>query len=197
MVEPVILERLKAVAPLKAGKTDAVDDPAWEAVPMVNIEAVKQRVKQQTRDLIDLLLLSGARPGEIIGLKTSDIDRSGPVWVAILSDHKTAHLGKTRKIFFGPKAQLILNRYLKANPAARLFTASRNSFYQCVTEACDRAEVPRWSPHWLRHNAATEVRDAFGLEHAQAVAGHSSPNMTARYSTKMDRLAAEVVAKLG
>jgi integrase len=125
------------------------------------------------------------------------IDRGGSIWTATLADHKNAHRGKTRKLHFGPKAQLILSRYLKADPDARLFATSRNSFYQSLVEACERAGVPRFSPHWLRHSATTAVRDGFGIEHAQAMAGHARPDMTAKYSTKMDRLAAEVASKIG
>lgn len=197
MVEPDTLARLVAVAALKAGKTTAVDHPERQAVPMADIDAVKARVKQQNRDLIDLQLLTGARPGELIGLTTGVIDRTGDIWVATLTDHKTQHHGKTRKLWFGPRAQLVLTKYLRADPDAGLFSTSRDSYCKCITEACERAGVKRFSPHWLRHNATTAARDGFGIEAAQALAGHAKPDMTARYSTKMDKLAADVVSKIG
>ncbi|MBI1347227.1 tyrosine-type recombinase/integrase [bacterium] len=197
MVEPSVLDRLRAIAPLLPGKTEAKDHPEREAVPLADIEAVKKRLKQQNRDLIDLQLVTGARPGELIMLTTGMIDRGGSVWVAKLVDHKTLHHGKTRKLYFGPKAQLILSRYLKADPDQRLFATSRDSYGKAVTAACTRAGVKRFSPHWLRHNVTTEVRDSFGIEAAQAMAGHARPDMTANYSRKMDKLAAEVAAKIG
>ena len=49
----------------------------------------------------------------------------------------------------------------------------------------------------MRGNVATRVRDEFGIEAAQALAGHSSPSMTAHYASKMDGLAAKVAAKIG
>jgi len=63
--------------------------------------------------------------------------------------------------------------------------------------ACVALGVTGWTPHWLRHNAATRVRDEFGIEAAQAIAGHSSPDMTALYATKMDGLAMKVVTQIG
>lgn len=63
--------------------------------------------------------------------------------------------------------------------------------------ACVALGVPGWVPHWLRHNAATRVRDEFGIEAAQAIAGHASPSMTALYVTKMDRLAVKVATQIG
>jgi len=63
--------------------------------------------------------------------------------------------------------------------------------------ACEKLGIPRWTPHWLRHNAATRVRDEFGIEAAQAIAGHASPSMTALYATKMDGLAMKVATKIG
>jgi integrase len=197
MVEPVTLQRLEAVAGLSAGKTEAKDRPKREAVPMANVEAVKAFVSPLVRDLMDLQLLTGCRPGELLMLTTGMIDRTGGVWVAALADHKTVGHGKTRRLYFGPKAQLVLAKYLKADPAAKLFKITRSHYGNRVTTACETLGIPRFSPHWLRHNVTTTVRDQFGIESAQALAGHSKPDMTARYSTKMDKLAYDVVAKIG
>ena len=49
----------------------------------------------------------------------------------------------------------------------------------------------------LRHNVATRVRDVFGIEAAQALAGHASPSMMAHYAINMDGLAVKVAAKTG
>jgi len=40
------------------------------------------------------------------------IDRDGEVWTARLGEHKTAHHGHERNLFFGPKAQAIVAPYL-------------------------------------------------------------------------------------
>lgn len=81
LVSPITLQALEAVAGLKAGRTKAPDHARRHAVPDEHIEIVRQGVRQRTRDLIDLQLLTGARPGKLIGLTTAMIGRSEDVWV--------------------------------------------------------------------------------------------------------------------
>ena len=59
------------------------------------------------------------------------------------------------------------------------------------------AGVPPFVPYALRHCKATELRDAIGIESAQATLGHAQPSMTARYSSKMDKLASEAAKVCG
>ena len=81
-----------------------------------------------------------------------------------------------------------------ALPASAARTASLfcDSYRHAITRTSKTLGIPpRWVPHWLRHNVATRVRDEFGIEAAQALAGHSSPSMTAHYASKRDGLAAK------
>lgn len=61
IVSPATLAALKAVQGLQAGRTKAKDRPPRKPVPDEHVAAVKARVRQRTRDLIDLQLLTGAR----------------------------------------------------------------------------------------------------------------------------------------
>ena len=54
-----------------------------------------------------------------------------------------------------------------------------------------------WSPHQLRHSAATEIRHKYGLEAAQATLGHSRMNVTEVYAEKNQELAAKVAREVG
>ena len=45
-------------------------------------------------------------------MKPCDIDRSGDVWMYRPTSHKTEHHGRSRSIAIGPRAQMILARYL-------------------------------------------------------------------------------------
>ena len=72
-------------------------------------------VSPLVRDLIDIQRLVGARSGELLQLNSGDINRSGDVWFAELSDHKTRHHGQSRTLYFGPQSQLILTKYLSAD----------------------------------------------------------------------------------
>jgi integrase len=57
--------------------------------------------------------------------------------------------------------------------------------------------VEDWSPNQLRHAAATEIREKFGLEAAQVVLGHSSADITQVYAERNQKLAAEVIRQIG
>ena len=187
-------QALQAVSPLKIGHTAAPDHKRREAVSDDDIEAVRQQLKQHHRDLFDLLRATGARPSELLCLTMADIDTSGEIWFADLADHKNAHRGLSRKLFFGPKSQLILRRLPVTGP---LFSVARSSFSTLIKKACLAAKVKAFVPYSLRHTKATELRDAIGIEAAQATLGHSQPSMTARYSSKMDKLASEAAKACG
>jgi integrase len=172
-VEPTVLQKLQAVAPLLAGRMSAPDHPPRQPDSAEHIAAVKKVVSVRCGDLIDLQLLTGARSGELLMLTGKMIDRSGEIWMAELRDHKTQHHGKVRKLVFGPQAQLTLRRLLRADPNARLFAIRRDYCGHAVAKACDMLKIPRWTPHWLQHNVATRIRDEFGIEAAQAMAGQA------------------------
>lgn len=194
MVPVETLQALEAVGPLKAGKCAAPDRKRREAVPENHINKVRSLLSGMNRDFFDLLRVTGARPSEILGLSMSQIDRTSDIWVAQLSSHKTDHHGKSRKLFFGPKSQLILRRCPTTGP---IFTIRRDSFSAVVKRACIAAGIPPFVPYALRHTKATELRDSMSIEVAQATLGHAQPLMTARYSSKMDRLAIEAAKACG
>jgi hypothetical protein len=101
LIDSAVLDRLKCVAPLLAGRTEAHDNAPRSAVDLRNIAAVRRLVSPIVRDLIGLQRLTGARSGELLKLTASMLDRSGEVWTAELSDHKTRHHGQSRTLYFG------------------------------------------------------------------------------------------------
>ena len=190
-------QALTAVSPLKSGRCDAHDNDKREAISEQVLEAVRPRLKQRNRDILDLLLLTGARIGELLSVTWSMIDRSEDVWLVELEHHKTAYRGKLRKLHFGKRAQAILARYANVPADARIFDARRDTFSKALASACTRAKVARFVPHQLRHTAATRIRDTIGVEAAQAILGHAAAAMTAVYTRKTDKLARETAAAVG
>ena len=198
MIDVGVLNALQTVQPLLAGRTAAVDHPKRHALAQDKIDVVKAKVRPVVRDLIDLQILTGARSGELLGLTTGMIDRTGQTWKAVITDHKTAHHhGRVRMIPFGPKAQLILAKYLQADQGKRLFKMKRPAYGQAITRACDKAEITRWSPHWLRHTFATRTREQLGIEAVQSIVGHATTEMTNHYSSQMEGLAMKTAQQVG
>ena len=109
--------------PLQRGRCSAPETLPVEPVPIEHVEAVKQHVNRSVAAMIDLQLLTGARPGEVVGLRAEDIDRDGEVWRVELKAHKTAHRGKTLTLYLGQKAQAVLRPFLLCRqPGEHLFS---------------------------------------------------------------------------
>lgn len=71
------------------------------------------------------------------------------------------------------------------------------SYRRGIERGCKLAKVPAWSPHRLRHTAATEIRKVFGLEAAQIMLGHAKVDVTQLYAEINRAKAVEVAAKIG
>ncbi len=119
---PSILEALRAVAPLKQGRTPARETEAVKPVPEPHIEAVLPLVNRQVRAMIELQLATGMRPGEVVIMRGRDLDLSEEVWAYRPLTHKTEHHGVDRVIFLGPKAQEVLRPILSGNVNSYLFS---------------------------------------------------------------------------
>ena len=72
-----------------------------------------------------------------------------------------------------------------------------NSYRRAIERACEKAGVPRWTPHRLRHAAATEIRRVDGLETARTVLGHSCVDVTEVYAERDLARAAHIVEAIG
>ena len=183
LVRPETLVALSTVTGLKAGKCDAPDNPKRTALNPDRIERVRAILPATYRDLVDLMLATAARPGELTALRTRMIDRGGDVWVAEIVAHKTRHHGYRRFLIFDAAARAVLAKYLRDDaPDARLFPINRETIGRNVREACVKAGVRPWVPHELRHTALTAIRSAAGADVAQVFAGHSKLAMTEHYA---------------
>jgi integrase len=145
LVSQTVADSLSTVKALEPGETDAPESRARRAVSDVDLKLVRSKLcKPVYQDLFDLMLLCGARPGELVGLSVGDLDRTGELWRVDLAKHKTSHKGKARTLFFNVTAQAILLKYLKAYPDAPLFNTTRMLFGNAVKRACELAfELPQ------------------------------------------------------
>ena len=116
-----VFETLRLIPGLRKGRTTARETEAVKPVDASVVELTLKHLPPLVADMVRLQLLTGCRPGEVCKLTPRMIDRSGEVWVARPDDHKTAHHGHTRAIFFGPKAQSILAPYIQREPDDCLF----------------------------------------------------------------------------
>lgn len=115
-------QALTAVSGLRAGES-AAKEP--RKIHPVNEKLVNSTVKHMPATLvavIRLLQYSGARPSEVLELTPNMINRTGKIWEVRLKKHKTAHHGRERVLYFGPKAQKVIIPFLFRDGDAPLFS---------------------------------------------------------------------------
>jgi integrase len=122
LVPATVLQGLQAVAPLKLGRCEVRETAPVLPVPEPFIEAVIKVVPKPVAAMIELQRLTGMRPGEVVLMRTADIDTSGPIWVYTPSEHKTEHHGRRRVIYLGPQARRILAPFLRTDLDAFIFS---------------------------------------------------------------------------
>jgi integrase len=71
------------------------------------------------------------------------------------------------------------------------------SYRQAIIRGCDRAGVPRFHPHQLRHTAGTRIRKTHGLDVAQVILGHRSADITELYARPDRDKARAVMGRVG
>ncbi len=113
---------LKAVEGLKKGRCEVPESKPIKPVPEAFVVAVLPHVSRQVAAMIQLQSLTGMRPGEVVIMRTMDINTAGSIWEYRPESHKTEHHGRDRVIFLGPKAQEILKPWLKTDLSACLFS---------------------------------------------------------------------------
>ena len=72
-----------------------------------------------------------------------------------------------------------------------------DSYRRAITRACEKSEIPVWSPNQLRHAAATGARAKHGLDAAQLRLGHKHASTTEIYADLNRQRAAELAEQLG
>jgi integrase len=218
LVPGSVLPALQAVRGLQKGRSAARETEKVKPVPEAFVQAVLPKVSAPVRAMIELQLLAGMRPGEVVIMRALDLDMTGSIWLyrpgsdRASGIHKTAWREHDRVIALGPRAQEIIKRFLKTDLQAYLFSPAAalpagrrklgkrykvGAYRHAITRGCDKAGVPHWHPHQLRHTKATEIRREAGLDAARVVLGHRSAQITELYAEADTSKAAEVMAKLG
>lgn len=123
LIPPSVFHAIQPIAGLRYGRSKAVESEPVKPVAKGLIDGVLAVVSSPVRAMIELQLLTGMRPGEVVIMRASDIDQSVQPWLYRPSRHKTAHHGHERHIFLGPKSQSIIGPFLRADhPDRYLFS---------------------------------------------------------------------------
>jgi integrase len=121
LVPPHVLHGLRAVRGLARGRSEARESAPVKPVPEAFVDAIESNVSPQIWAMVQLQRFTGCRPGEVVGMRTCDIDTSGKVWIHAPKEHKNTWRGHERRIYLGPRAQKILKPWLRTDLRAPLF----------------------------------------------------------------------------
>lgn len=125
LVPSQVLHALQAVTGLKRGRSAVRETEPVKPVPEEIIEATCRAAAPHVAAMVRLQRLTGMRPGELVILRTRDIDTTGKNWRYIPAHHKTEHHGKQRVIYLGPQAQEVLAPLLKPALDEYIFTPAQ------------------------------------------------------------------------
>jgi integrase len=210
LVDAEVWQALESVVGLRQGRSSAAELPKRQPVAWGIVEKTLAELSPTMSRMVRLQWLTGCRPQSVCAAKIEQFDFEKRTWSP---KHKTEHRGVVLRLPIGPKVTQIVQEQLASSPGTEyLFTpihacSRRNiryglrynadSYRKAVNRAQDRAKVERWSPHQLRHGRATEIRQTYGLEAAQAVLGHASIDATQIYASKLFELARRVSDETG
>ena len=207
-----IYQALLTVQGLRRGRSNANEPEPRSPVDWAHVKVTLKQLSPTVRTMVGAQWLLGVRSQSLCLARPEQFDRSVNPWIW-RPRHKTEHLGHDLIVFVGPKAQKILGppidkcepgKFLfqprhKRGQRARRFRAfyDSTSYARAVSRAAERAGVPHWSPHQLRHARGTLVREEYGIEAAQAVLGHARMDATQVYARRRLELARTIAIKMG
>jgi integrase len=124
-----VYDNLAKVTSLRKGKCKARESEKVRPVRDEVVDTTLPFLHPIPRAMVELQRLTGMRPGEVCRLRGMDLEVSEPVWVyrpgsdqGPEGEHKTAHHGHERTVLLGPRAQEIVEPWLKTDLTAYLFS---------------------------------------------------------------------------
>lgn len=217
LVPPGVHQALVRVEHLRPGRTEAPEGKKVRAVGDDAIAAALAKLKDDgrgrvVRAMVAVQRLTGMRPQHLCGIRPADLDRSGPIWVYAppAAAQKTHHVGKAPRFYLGPRAQAELSTLLAGCreyerlfgyvKGKRRYTITVDAYCKTIRDACDRAGIPRWHPHQLRHALATEVAGRTESLALAAAAIGDTEKTAAKHYVHLDpqeRARREIAAEMG
>jgi integrase len=138
-------ESLGTVEGLRAGRSAARETAPVRPVAEQVVEATLLHMRPQVAAMVQLQLLTGMRPGEVVVMRGMDLEMTGQVWAyrpgsdaGPHGKHKTAHRGQGRVILIGPRAQEVLRPWLRLNLQEYLFQPREAMEQYWAERRCNR-----------------------------------------------------------
>jgi len=121
-------QALLRVKGLKKGEIVGARETPDQASPDEVVLATLPHLSPIVQVMVQVQILCGCRPQDIVEMKAADIDTRGSIWEYRPARYKTDHLNEDddpdldRVVYLGPRAQETLETVLAANPQEFLFS---------------------------------------------------------------------------
>ena len=158
-------------------------------------KALAEYGDQEVADIIRLLLLTGARRGEVLGMRWDNLDLETGIWTkpGATTKQKTVH----RVPLSAPARQLLVDLQQDADDE---FVFHRDDIKRQWESICRSAEITGARVHDLRHTYASLLASSgLSLPVIGALLGHTQAQTTSRYAHLLDdplRRATETVGSI-
>jgi integrase len=174
------------------------------------LRALAAYPQRQTADIIRVLLMTGCRRGEALGMRWADIDLTNGLWTKPASttkqksDHEVPISAPVRQLLSEIQAiQLKQRRTLPEYVFIGNYGGEKEHRVELKNgwaSICKAADITGLRMHDLRHSFASQLASGgASLPLIGAMLGHSNPSTTARYThlfVDPQRAAAEKVAAI-
>jgi len=208
-----IVQEVDAVRKLRRGAHGATEPERVEPASADLVELVRSQMRPQLRAYLDMMRLTGMRPGEARIMRAGDCELvATDAMVYTPRRHKTAHHGRARYIAIVGPAFDLTNRLIHQVRSSSLYQDAEYLFSpdgsgrrpyaefsiaQAVRKLCDELSVERLRLNQLRHAYAS---DAYERGHERKdigrVLGHSNERTTGIYIHESKRRVVEEAIRL-
>jgi len=217
LVAATQLAEILNVRKIKSGRFGIRDGEPVGPANAQSVAAVMPMLTQSIRAMMEMVELTGMRPGEarLMRADLEPVNGHGQlVFRYSPSRHKSAHWGRRRRIFLVGRSHQLAVEQISTLIGSTLFSSeskgylfspvengrrpyAANSVQQAVRRACEQAGVEKWAPNQLRHSYGTATRaKGYQLELIADLLGHADPRTTLIYAEPDDRLAIEATIAL-
>jgi integrase len=167
------------------------------------LTALAEYHDQRTAAIFRLLLLTGARRGEVLSMRWEDVDVGRGVWT---KPHGRTKQGERHVVPLSAAARTVLAELATETPdlngfvfpAGRGATGPMRTVEKPWKSLCQAAGITNLRTHDLRHSYASQLASAgIGLHVIGRLLGHRKPSTTARYSHLTDAALREATERAG
>lgn len=153
-VDVSVHHALLTVQPLKKGEGGR-ETKRVKPVPPRDVRLTRRHLPTPVRAMVDLQLLTGARPSELTKLCEEHLDMSHKgVWLVDFDgsdeslEHKKDYIHKRRVVYFGPKAQKILKMFMTdERPKDQPLFSPKDTYIETARRRGTKGRRPNQKPN--------------------------------------------------